>query len=100
MQEIALNHLVIVGSDSFADATPKADIRKLCANKKEGVDYMKVFRVVYFLDGFQRISIVAAENNDKAGKLVSKKKNIEVYSIKECDLTNESIIHTEVIEVV
>ncbi|MCM3571316.1 hypothetical protein [Neobacillus mesonae] len=61
---------------------------------------MKVFRVVYFLDGFQRISIVAAENDDKAGKLISKEKDIVLHSIKECDLTNQYIIHTEVIEVV
>ncbi|MDQ1005229.1 hypothetical protein QFZ28_005807 [Neobacillus niacini] len=33
---------------------------------------MKVFRVVYFAKGFQRVSIVAAKNEEQAEKMVSK----------------------------
>jgi hypothetical protein len=65
---------------------------------------MKVFRVVYFAKGFQRVSIVAAKNEEQAEKLVSKdfdrKDYYELNRIQECELTTENIIHTEVIEIV
>jgi hypothetical protein len=33
---------------------------------------MKVFRVIYFAKGFQRVSIVVAKSKEQAEKLVSK----------------------------
>jgi hypothetical protein len=65
---------------------------------------MKVFRVVYFANGFQRVSIVVAKNEEQAEKLVSKDFDMidyyELNRIQECELTTENIIHTEVIEII
>ena len=65
---------------------------------------MKVFRVIYFAKGFQRVSIIAAKNEQQAEKLVSKefdrKDLYKLNRIKECELTRENIIQTEVIEIV
>ncbi|MCM2534219.1 hypothetical protein NDK43_20015 [Neobacillus pocheonensis] len=65
---------------------------------------MKVFQVIYFAKGFQRVSIVVAKNEEQAEKMVSKNFDIEDHykldSIKECKLGVENIIHTEVIEMV
>ncbi|QIZ09329.1 hypothetical protein HFZ78_23680 [Priestia megaterium] len=65
---------------------------------------MKVFRVIYFAKGFQRVSIVVAKNEEQAEKMVSKdfdrKDHYEFNRIQECELTTENIIHTEVIEIV
>ena len=59
---------------------------------------MKVFRVIYFVKGFQRVSIVVAKNEQQAEKLVNN--HFELNRIKQCELNVENIIHTEVIEVV
>jgi hypothetical protein len=71
---------------------------------RKGVKEMKVFQVVYFVKGFQRVSIVAAENKEQAEKMISKnfdsEDDYEFNGLKECELTVENIIHTEVIEVV
>ncbi|MBT2730588.1 hypothetical protein J7E63_27580 [Bacillus sp. ISL-75] len=65
---------------------------------------MKVFQVIYFANGLQRISIVVATSEEKAEKMVSKdsdrKDLYQLDRIQECELTTESIIHTEVIEIV
>mgnify|MGYP001096281392 CR=1 FL=1 len=65
---------------------------------------MKVFRVIYFAKGLQRVSIVVAKNVEQAEKMVTKdldrKVDYELNGIKECELSAENIIHTEVIEVV
>ncbi|MEY2195203.1 hypothetical protein AB7942_21030 [Neobacillus sp. BF23-41] len=65
---------------------------------------MKVFRVIYFAKGLQRVSIVVAKSKEQAKKLVSKDFNrkdyYELNRIQECELTTENIIHTEVIEIV
>ena len=65
---------------------------------------MKVFQVIYFAKGLQRVSIVVAKNEVRADKMVSKdfdmKDHYEIDRIQECELTTENIIHTEVIEVV
>jgi hypothetical protein len=64
---------------------------------------MKVFQVIYFTKGFQRVSIVVAKNEEQAEKMVSKNLDIEDHykldRIKECKLGVENIIHTEVIGV-
>jgi len=65
---------------------------------------MKVFQVIYFAKGLQRVSIVVAKNEEQAEKVVSKdfdrKDHYKFNSIKQCELNAENIIHTEVIEVV
>jgi len=65
---------------------------------------LKVFRVIYFAKGFQRVSIVVAKNEQQAEKLVSKdfdrNDHFELNRIKQCELNVENIIHTEVIEIV
>lgn len=65
---------------------------------------MKVFQVIYFAKGLQRVSIVVAKNEEQAEKMVSKdldmKDHYELNRIKECELNAENIIHTDVIEVV
>ncbi|MCM2534773.1 hypothetical protein NDK43_23570 [Neobacillus pocheonensis] len=65
---------------------------------------MKVFQVVYFAKGLQRVSIVVAKNEEQAEKVVSKDFNMndhfELDRIKECELTAENIIQTEVIEII
>jgi len=65
---------------------------------------LKVFRVIYFAKGLQRVSIVVAENVEQAEKMVTKdlnrKDDYKLNGIKECELSAENIIHTEVIEVV
>ncbi|MCQ6281110.1 hypothetical protein [Bacillus sp. EB600] len=65
---------------------------------------MKVFQVVYFAKGLQRVSIVVAKNEEQAEHMVSKdfdwKDHYELDRILECELTAENIIHTEVIEII
>jgi hypothetical protein len=64
---------------------------------------MKVFQVVYFAKGLQRVSIIVAKNQEQAEEMVSKDldlKDYELNRIKECELNAENIIHTEVIEVI
>ncbi|MGG1680170.1 hypothetical protein ACIFOT_31285 [Neobacillus sp. NRS-1170] len=65
---------------------------------------MKVFQVVYFAKGFQRVSIVVAENEEHAEKMVTKnldsKDHYKLDRVNECDLAIENIIRTEVIEIV
>jgi hypothetical protein len=65
---------------------------------------MKVFQVVYFAKGLQRVSIVVAKNEEQAERVVSKDFNMndhfELDRIKECELTAENIIQTEVIEII
>ncbi|MCM2534754.1 hypothetical protein NDK43_23430 [Neobacillus pocheonensis] len=65
---------------------------------------MKVFQVVYFAKGLQRVSIVVAKNEEQEEKVVSKDFNMndhfELDRIKECELTAENIIQTEVIEII
>ena len=61
---------------------------------------MKVFRVIYFVKSFQRVSLVVAKSKEQAEKLVSKEFDrrdlYKLNCIKECELTRENIIHTEV----
>ena len=64
---------------------------------------MKVFQVVYFAKGLQRVSIIVAKNQEQAEEMVSKDldlKDYELNRIKECELNAGNIIHTEVIEVI
>jgi hypothetical protein len=65
---------------------------------------MKVFQVVYFAKGLQRVSIVVAKNEEQAERVVSEDFNMndhfELDRIKECELTAENIIQTEVIEII
>jgi hypothetical protein len=65
---------------------------------------MKIFQVIYFAKGFQWVSIVVAKNEEQEEKMVFKdfdmKDHYELNRIKECELTAENIIHTEVIEIV
>ncbi|MCM2534480.1 hypothetical protein NDK43_21720 [Neobacillus pocheonensis] len=65
---------------------------------------MKVFQVIYFAKCLQRVSIVVAKNEEQAEKMVSKGFNMndhfELDRIKECELTAENIIHSEVIEII
>ncbi|MGF6947528.1 hypothetical protein QF028_000021 [Neobacillus sp. B4I6] len=64
---------------------------------------MKVFQVVYFAKGLQRVSIIVAKNQEQAEEMVSKDldlKDYELNRIKECELNARNIIHTEVIEVI
>jgi hypothetical protein len=72
--------------------------------KLEQQQMMKVVRVAYFANGFQRVSFVAGINEKRAENLVRKEfdveDNFELYSIRECDISSENIIHTEVIEIV
>jgi hypothetical protein len=60
---------------------------------------MKVFQVIYFAKGLQRVSIVVAKNEEQAEKMVSKDFDMddhyELDMIIECELTAENIIHTE-----
>ncbi|MGG3470241.1 hypothetical protein ABES02_22490 [Neobacillus pocheonensis] len=65
---------------------------------------MKVFQVIYFAKGLQRVSIVVAKNEEQAEKMFSKvfnmKDHYELYTIHECELKTENIIHTEVMEII
>jgi len=64
---------------------------------------MKVYRVAYYATDLQRVSLVIAKNEDRAEKIVRQgfdlEENFELYSVQECDITSENIIHTEVIEI-
>jgi hypothetical protein len=65
---------------------------------------MKVFYVIYCACSQQRVSIVVAKDEKQAGDMVNQgfdvDDNFELDIITECDLKNENIIHTEVIEIV
>lgn len=66
---------------------------------------MKVFQVVYFAKGFQRVSFVVAVKEEQAEEMISKgfdgiEDQYELNRIKECELTVPNIIHTEVYEIV
>jgi hypothetical protein len=63
---------------------------------------MKVYRVAYFAAYLQHVAFVTAKNEGEAEKLVREgfgiDENFELYSVQECDIYSENIIHTEVIE--
>jgi hypothetical protein len=65
---------------------------------------MKVFYVIYWACGQQRVSVVVAKDEKQAEDMVNQgfnaDDNFELDSITECDLKNKNIIHTEVIEIV
>jgi hypothetical protein len=53
---------------------------------------MKVFQVIYFAKGFQRVSIVVTKNEEQAEKMISKdfdmKDHKKLNIIKECEYGN------------
>jgi hypothetical protein len=63
---------------------------------------LKIFKVVYWAFGLQGISIVAANNEEKAELMVSDQLNkndaFTLEIVSEIDLSQEGIVYTEMIE--
>lgn len=59
---------------------------------------MNIFRISYFSGGLQKLSIVVAEDKEKAAQLVNHVGDFELQDIEKCNLSKENIILTEVYE--